>query len=49
MISSPSNQPIVRIHDVHQSFGAVKVLRGISLSVASGQAVCVIGPSGSGK
>jgi polar amino acid transport system ATP-binding protein len=41
--------PIVRIVDVHKSFGAVEVLRGISLAVNRGEAVCVIGPSGSGK
>ena len=41
--------PIVRIVDLHKSFGAVEVLRGISLAVNKGEAVCVIGPSGSGK
>jgi polar amino acid transport system ATP-binding protein len=41
--------PIVRLSDVHKSFGAVEVLRGISFDVAKGEAVCIIGPSGSGK
>src|SRR5512139_3546559 len=41
--------PILRLVDVHKSFGATEVLRGISLSVAKGEAVCIIGPSGSGK
>ena len=41
--------PIVRLTDVHKSFGAVEVLRGISLAVKKGEAVCFIGPSGSGK
>ena len=41
--------PIVRLVDVHKSFGAVEVLRGISLEVNQGEAVCIIGPSGSGK
>ena len=41
--------PILRLVDVHKSFGATEVLRGISLTVAKGEAVCVIGPSGSGK
>ncbi len=42
-------EPIVRIVDLHKSFGAVEVLRGISLDVAKGEVVCIIGPSGSGK
>ena len=41
--------PIVRVVDVHKSFGSVRVLRGMSITVNTGQAVCVIGPSGSGK
>ena len=41
--------PIVRLVDVHKSFGAIEVLRGISLAVARGEVVCIIGPSGSGK
>ncbi len=36
-------------HDVHKSFGALEVLKGVSLTVAEGEVVCVIGPSGSGK
>tara|TARA_R100000789_G_scaffold18553_1_gene21388 strand:+ start:6474 stop:7235 length:762 start_codon:yes stop_codon:yes gene_type:complete len=42
-------QPIVSLKDVHKSFGAVEVLRGISLDVMKGEVVCIIGPSGSGK
>ena len=42
-------QPIVAIHDVHQSFGEVAVLKGVSFTVAKGGVVCIIGPSGSGK
>ena len=41
--------PIVRLVDVHKSFGATEVLRGISMEVKQGDAVCIIGPSGSGK
>jgi polar amino acid transport system ATP-binding protein len=51
MPETPSSRaaPIVRLVDVHKSFGAVEVLRGISLAVARGEVVCIIGPSGSGK
>lgn len=41
--------PVVSIRDVHKSFGAIEVLKGITFDVAKGEVVCVIGPSGSGK
>jgi polar amino acid transport system ATP-binding protein len=39
----------IEISNLHKSFGRLEVLRGIDLSVAPGEVVCVIGPSGSGK
>jgi polar amino acid transport system ATP-binding protein len=39
----------VVVEGLHKSFGANEVLRGIDLTVAAGEVVCVIGPSGSGK
>ena len=44
-----TTEPIVSICDVHQSFGAVEVLKGVSLDVSRGGVICIIGPSGSGK
>ena len=41
--------PVVRLEDVHKSFGSNKVLSGIDLSVASGEVLTIVGPSGSGK
>jgi polar amino acid transport system ATP-binding protein len=41
--------PAVVLTDVHKSFGLVEVLKGITLSVAQGETICIIGPSGSGK
>ncbi len=41
--------PLIHIADVHKSFGKVEVLKGVSLDVAKGEVICVIGPSGSGK
>jgi polar amino acid transport system ATP-binding protein len=40
---------LVRVVDVHKSFGTLEVLQGISLDVARGEVVCLVGPSGSGK
>jgi ABC-type polar amino acid transport system ATPase subunit len=43
------NSAMIRIMDLHKSYGDLKVLRGIDLDVAKGEVVVVIGPSGSGK
>ena len=40
---------IVELSEVRKRFGAVEVLKGVSLSVAKGQVVAIIGRSGSGK
>ena len=40
---------MITLTDVHKSFGAHHVIRGVSASVEKGEVVCVIGPSGSGK
>ena len=40
---------MIEIQDVHKSFGALEVLRGVSMTVSKGEVVSVIGGSGSGK
>ena len=40
---------MIRAIDVHKSFGALDVLKGISLDIEQGETVCLIGGSGSGK
>jgi polar amino acid transport system ATP-binding protein len=40
---------MIEIADLWKSFGAVEVLKGVSLQVARGSVVAIIGPSGSGK
>ena len=40
---------IIQLKNISRSFGDVKALQGIDLSVASGQWIAIMGPSGSGK
>ncbi|MFN8662036.1 MAG: amino acid ABC transporter ATP-binding protein [Thermomicrobiales bacterium] len=40
---------MVRIENVKKRFGNLEVLKGVSLTVRSGEVVCILGPSGSGK
>ena len=44
-----SSAPTLAVSDVHKSYGAHQVLKGISLSAAKGDVVSIIGSSGSGK
>ena len=41
--------PAIEIAGLGKWFGQVQVLRGVNLSVASGERVVILGPSGSGK
>jgi polar amino acid transport system ATP-binding protein len=41
--------PLVEIKDVRKSFGTNEVLKGVSMEIAKGDVVAIIGRSGSGK
>jgi polar amino acid transport system ATP-binding protein len=41
--------PMVKAESVCKSFGALKVLKGVTLEIAKGQVLVLVGPSGSGK
>ena len=40
---------MIRIVDLHKSFGSNKVLRGVNLEIRRGETMVIIGQSGSGK
>ncbi|HIY46715.1 MAG TPA: ABC transporter ATP-binding protein [Candidatus Alistipes faecigallinarum] len=40
---------MIRVSDIHKSFGSLEVLRGVSLEVAPHEVVSVVGASGAGK
>ncbi len=40
---------VVKLHDIHKSFGAIEVLKGVSFEIDRGEVVAIIGRSGSGK
>jgi polar amino acid transport system ATP-binding protein len=42
-------EPMVRAEQVCKNFGALQVLKGVTLEVDRGQVLCMVGPSGSGK
>jgi len=44
-----NDEPIIKISDVHKSFGHVRAVCGVSLDVHPAEVVVIIGPSGSGK
>lgn len=46
---STMNKPMLIAEDVRKRFGALEVLKGVSLEIGKGEVVAVIGPSGSGK
>ena len=49
MTAADRRAPMVKADRVCKSFGALAVLKGITLEVGRGQVLCLIGPSGSGK
>jgi polar amino acid transport system ATP-binding protein len=49
-VTGPSpNGEALRLDGIHKSFGGLEVLKGIDLSVADHEVICLIGSSGSGK
>lgn len=44
-----NTETILRVENIHKSFGDLEVLKGVSFDVKKGETICFIGPSGTGK
>ena len=44
-----TDTPVIEIRDLHKSYGALEVLKGVSLVAPRGHVISLIGSSGSGK
>jgi ABC-type histidine transport system ATPase subunit len=48
-VSSMTAPPTLEVIDLHKRYGALEVIRGISLTARDGEVIALIGASGSGK
>src|SRR6476659_5614672 len=44
-----AGEPLVEMIDVGKSYGAIRALRGLNLTVRAGEVTCVLGDNGAGK
>ncbi len=49
MPTSSSETPLIRVRNLHQSFGNNQVLRGVDVDIYADETVCLLGRSGGGK
>jgi polar amino acid transport system ATP-binding protein len=48
-VTGSASSEAIRVEGLHKSFGDLEVLKGIDLTVADHEVVCLVGASGSGK
>jgi branched-chain amino acid transport system ATP-binding protein len=44
-----NTEAMLKVHDLHVSYGNIAAVKGISFEVAAGEMVCLIGANGAGK
>jgi branched-chain amino acid transport system ATP-binding protein len=47
--TASNRQPVLVCDDISRSFGGVRALKGVSISIGSGEVFGLVGPNGSGK
>ncbi len=48
-LARPESEALLRLENVHAGYGPIMALRGLDLTVAPGELVCLIGANGAGK
>jgi ABC-type polar amino acid transport system ATPase subunit len=48
-MSMPNDEAVVKVVNLHKSFGGLEVLRGIDMEIHKGEVIVIFGRSGSGK
>jgi simple sugar transport system ATP-binding protein len=48
-MATANDPPIIEMIDIGKSYGHIRALRGVSLTVRSGEVTCVLGDNGAGK
>ena len=44
-----SGEPLIDMKNVGKTYGAIRALKGINLTVNAGEVTCVLGDNGAGK
>ena len=49
MLAQEHSSPLLSLHDIHKTFGGIRALRGVSLTLNAGEVLALVGENGAGK